>query len=79
MKAEELVEMDKPTLLGLIGQTQITKPETLLPLVVEMVKTLPNFDGIHFVILFTTGIGIFRTRATSRKTAFEESLLNVTI
>jgi hypothetical protein len=44
MKAEELVEMDKPSLLGLIGQTQITKPETLLPKVVEMVKTLPKFE-----------------------------------
>ena len=44
MKAEELVEMEKPTLLGLIGQTQITEPETLLPLVVEMVKTLPNVE-----------------------------------
>ncbi len=44
MKAEELVELDKPSLLGLIGQTQITKPETLLPKVVEMVKTLPKFE-----------------------------------
>ena len=44
MKAEELVEMDKPSLLGLIGQTQITEPETLLPKVVEMVKTLPKFE-----------------------------------
>jgi hypothetical protein len=44
MKSEELVEMDKPTLLGLIGQTQITEPETLLPKVVKMVKTLPKVE-----------------------------------
>jgi len=44
MKAEELVEMDKPTLLGLIGQTQMSEPETLLPKVVKIVKTLPKFE-----------------------------------
>jgi hypothetical protein len=44
MKAEELVEMDKPTLLGLIGQTQMSEPETLLPKVVKMVKTLPKVE-----------------------------------
>jgi hypothetical protein len=30
--------------LGLIGQTQITEPETLLPKVVKMVKTLPKVE-----------------------------------
>ncbi len=43
------------------------------------VNTFPNFEGIHFVILLTVLIGILRTLATSRKTAFDDSLLNVTI
>ena len=45
----------------------------------SIVKTRPNFEGIHFVILSTCGIGILRTRATSRITAFEERRLNVII
>ena len=31
MNAQELIDMGKPALLGLIGQTQITEPEVLLP------------------------------------------------
>ncbi|OAD21709.1 hypothetical protein THIOM_002518, partial [Candidatus Thiomargarita nelsonii] len=44
MNAQELIDLGKPALLGLIGQTQITEPEVLLPKVVEMVKTVPDAE-----------------------------------
>jgi len=44
MNAQELIDVGKPALLGLIGQTQITEPEVLLPKVVSMVKTVPDAE-----------------------------------
>jgi len=44
MNAQELIDLCKPALLGLIGQTQITAPEVLLPKVVSMVKTVQDAE-----------------------------------
>jgi hypothetical protein len=44
MNAEELMNMGKPALLGLIGQTQITDPEVLLPKVVERLKSISDAE-----------------------------------
>jgi len=38
MKAEELVSLDRPALLALIGQTQIEQPKALLPQVVNRIR-----------------------------------------
>jgi predicted transposase YdaD len=39
MKAEELLALGRPALLGLIGQTEMAAPGELLPQVVERIKT----------------------------------------
>jgi predicted transposase YdaD len=39
MKAEELLALGRPALLGLIGQTRMAAPSELLPQVVERIKT----------------------------------------
>lgn len=42
MKAEELLALNRPPLLALIGQTQIKEPETFLPQVVARIRTLTD-------------------------------------
>ncbi len=41
-KARKLLALGKQALLGLIGQTEITEPEELLPEVVAQVKTVSD-------------------------------------
>ncbi|MEK8020971.1 MAG: hypothetical protein VSS75_029220 [Candidatus Parabeggiatoa sp.] len=43
-KAQKLLALGKPALLGLIGQTEITEPKVLLPEVVAQVKTVSDAE-----------------------------------
>src|SRR5712691_6639466 len=42
MRAEELLAMDRPALLALVGQTQMETPETVLPDVVARMRSVPD-------------------------------------
>ena len=42
IKAETLLALNRPALLGIIGQTQIDQPEIILPQVVEQIQSIPN-------------------------------------
>ena len=42
IKAETLLALNRPALLGIIGQTQIDRPEIILPQVVEQIQSIPN-------------------------------------
>ncbi len=44
IKAEELLALNRPALLGIIGQTQIDQPEVIIPQVVEQIKGIRNVD-----------------------------------
>ena len=42
LSAEELLELGRPALLALIGQTRIDDPQTVLPQVVARLRTIPD-------------------------------------
>lgn len=44
MKAEELLNLGRPALLALVGQTEIDHPDELLPQVVERMQTTPDVE-----------------------------------
>lgn len=42
MDAEELLRLDKPALLALIGQTRMVAPQAVLPQAVKRIRAVPN-------------------------------------
>ncbi|MEA3338776.1 MAG: hypothetical protein U9R15_02310 [Chloroflexota bacterium] len=44
MRAEELLSLDRPALLTLVGQTRIEKPERVLPQIMEVIRQRPDKD-----------------------------------
>jgi hypothetical protein len=44
MRAEELLAVGRPALLALIGQTQMERPETVLPDVVARMRSVPDTE-----------------------------------
>ncbi len=44
MKAEELLRLGQPALLALVGQTQIDRPDEILPQVVGRLQSVPDFE-----------------------------------
>lgn len=55
MRAEELLALNRPALLALIGQTRIEEPERLLPQVVATIRQTPNEgDRIRLLAALTS-------------------------
>ena len=44
MKAEELLRLGRPALLALVGQTEIDRPDEILPQIVERLRTVPDSE-----------------------------------
>ncbi len=44
LPAEDLLALDRPALLALVGQTRITQPEIILPAVVTRLRSEPDLD-----------------------------------
>ncbi len=44
MRAEELLALDQPALLALVGQTQMDEPEVVLPTVIARLRSVPDLE-----------------------------------
>ncbi len=56
MPAEELLRLDRPALLALVGQTQIHEPATVLPEVVQRLHQVPDVEQRRWLLTALTAL-----------------------